>query len=228
MIIVSPDRKLTSALYQAYLTELKRLRLPFHAPTQISKFTKDFFTLKSRDVYRFGSPKAGAVSPWIAFLGYHVRYDGKLRIRKESIQKEILKQIEIYRGILRSIDRHGTLMRVGRYQALHRARSRMIAMSVGRARIGPTEVIELQEMCWSSGFFLLKIHPSIKTQLKTLDRARARLLARLRRRLAIKNVPKIVGKAADHRVLKHYGGPFSYYKQFQSTPCPPAPGSRGG
>lgn len=214
MVIISTDKEVTSQLYRAYLRELEQLKLPFHRPTEVTKFTKDFFSLKSRDVYLFGPPRSGAVSPWIAFLGYHVRYDGKLRIRKESVQKEILKQLEIYRIVQRSIDRRGTMMHIGRYQALHRARLRLIAMSVGRAKVRSTPTSELQEMCWSAGFSLLKDHPSIKAQLKTLDRARARLLARLRSKLALRNIPKTVGKVADHKVLKHYGGPFSYYKQF--------------
>ena len=216
MIIVSPSKKTTDALFDAYKTELTRLKLPFHTPETIERFTKGFFKVKSRATYAFGAPSLGSKSPWIAFLGYHIRYDGRFRVRKDSIQKEIEKQLQIFTHVVKSIDRHGAKMRVGRRQAVHRARSRMIAMSVGQVEIGRHGPTVDHEMCWVAGFELLKTQPYVASQLKILDRAKGRFLSRLRIQLAKKLVPGIAsGAKTPAGTLPHYGRPFSYYAQFK-------------
>ncbi len=134
MIIISPKAEVTEQLFAAYIEELERLKLPFHPPKSIDKFSPSFFEMKSRSTYSYGPPALGAISPWIAFLGYHVRYDGRLRVRKVSMEKEMKKQVEIYETVLRS--RHGpTSMCVSAGKALHSTKMRLHAMSVGRSDI---------------------------------------------------------------------------------------------
>lgn len=212
MVIASTDRKVTQALFDAYLAALRSLRLPYHPPTQVEKFSKNYFDHKSKAVYPYGSEYCGGVTPWIAFLGYQIRYDGRLRVRKSSISKEIEKQVTIYKDVLRSVSLRGANMRVSGKQAHHRARMRLIAMSVGRANISTHGPDAGHEMCWVNGFELLKKYPHSKSQLKTLDRVRASLLTKLKFRLA--SVPTAERKKIAKEILKYYGRPFSYFAQF--------------
>lgn len=214
MVLVSPDENVTRILFGAYIASLKKMKLPYHPPTKVTKFTNDYFDYKSKDVYAFGGPAVGGVSPWIAFLGYHIRYDGKLRVRKSSISKEIEKQISIYRDIIYSVNVEGKKMRVSARQALHRARMRLIAMSVGNAHIHDHGAGTGHEMCWVNGFELLKEYPHAKSQLRALDRVRARLLTKLRFRLQKVQKP-LEGNQVAQKTLKFYGRPFSYFAQFQ-------------
>lgn len=217
MILASPDEKVTRALFSAYIVALESLKLPFHPPKAVAEFSSEYFEHKSKSVYPFGAPKLGGVSPWVAFLGYHVRYDGKLRVRKSSIKKEIEKQISIYRDVIRSVDLSGVKMRVSDKQAHHRARMRLIAMSVGKAKIQRHGPDSDHEMCWVIGFELLKRYPHVRSQLRSLDRVRARLLTKLRFKLASHHLSGSDVGAAQ-KLLKYYGRPFSYFAQFHRKP----------
>ena len=222
MMIVSSSKEVTSALFKAYLSALEELKLPYHQPEEVTAFSRAFFETKSKSVYAFASPRHGGVSPWVSLLGYQVRFDGRLRVRKASLEKEILKQRDIFKNVIRSIDRKGKKLRVGLRQALHRARLRLIAMSVGKADIhfhGPGCE---HEMCWVSGFELLKRHKLVRSQLKILDRARGRFLARLESRLKKAGVPRQLGRTIlGNKHFKFYGRPFSYYGQFIRRAAPP-------
>jgi hypothetical protein len=214
MVLASPELGATTALFEAYLTALESLKLPFHKPVEVSAYSKAFFGCKSKAPYALGSPKHSGISPWVAFLGYHIRYDGRLRVRKDSISKEIDKQIAVYHHVLSSVDRKGTPIRVSGAQALHRARMRLFAMSVGRSGIHNHGPEIDHEMCWTTGFELLKKYPHVRSQLKILDRTRASLLARLSSKLVdIKK--RSQGLPDDNReFLRYYGRPFSYFAQF--------------
>ncbi|HEY5339237.1 MAG TPA: reverse transcriptase domain-containing protein [Rhizomicrobium sp.] len=221
MIIVSPQADITKQLFEAYIDELKRLKLPFHVPKSIEKFSASFFEMKSRSTYSYGPPALGAISPWITFLGYQVRYDGRLRVRKASMEKEMKKQVEVYETVLRSIGHGTTSMRVSAGKALHSTKMRLHAMSVGRSDIHHHGTEFEHEMCWATGFELLKKRPHVRSQLKRLDRVRARLLRQLRERLETAGLPK-PGLHAEkgHHYLRFYGRPFSYFAQFSSSDKP--------
>lgn len=212
MVIISTSRDVTQALFESYLAALRKLRLPYHPPSKVKEFSEDYFAHKSKDVYSYGSARVGGVVHWLAFLGYQIRYDGKLRVRRSSISKEIEKQIETYKSVVRSISISGEGMRVSGRQALHRTRMRLIAMSVGNATISKHGPDAEHEMCWVNGFELLKKYPHARSQLKTLDRVRAKLLTKLARRL--KRVPKKTETTVLKGPLKFYGRPFSYFAQF--------------
>ncbi len=213
MIIISSDEELTKDLFSTYLDQLRELKLPFHKPENISKFSADFFDMKSRNTYSFGSPKNGAVSPWISFLGYQIRYDGRLRIRKSSWKKEISKQSEVFLNTIRAIG-HKNILRVGWKRALHRARLRMIAMSVGAVSIISHGSELKHEMCWISGFQLLKEFPYVRSQVRFMDRMRTKFLIRLKWRLK-KSAIKYQDGKGEKKALEFYGKPFSYDAQFQ-------------
>lgn len=217
MVLITTEESDTAKLFEAYLSELAKLKLPFHKPKQVSKFSKDFFDYKSKATYNFGPISAGGIVPWIAFLGYHVRYDGRLRVRKNSITKEIEKQITVCKDVARSISRKGNKMRVSPKQAHHRARMRLLAMSVGRSDIHAHGPEIDHEMCWTSGFLLLKKHPHVRSQLKILDRSRKKLLLRLEKKLDAAKAPAHTTKNSAKDFLKYYGRPFSYYAQFNPS-----------
>lgn len=218
MILVSPSRENTEALYDAYLQALKHLKLPFHPPELVTNFSKSFFNFKSKKTYGIGAPKSAETVPWIAFLGYHVRHDGRLRVRKSSLEKEILKQLQFCRLVVGSIHRDGVLMRAKPRQALHRARLHLHAMSVGSSALHTYGPKLEHELCWVSGFILLKKYPHVSSQLRRLDRTRRKNLVKLERKLKNKVDSINTLKSKKHKTLKYYGRPFSYYGQFHGSP----------
>ena len=212
MVIASPNQEFTAALYKSYLNRLEELKLPYHPPKEINQYSSKFFEEKSKEPYPFGSLRLGGVSPWLAFLGYHIRYDGTLRIRKASITKEIEKQKKLYIDVIKSASKNGVRMRVTKQQALHRVRQRLIAMSVGRVDINLHGPITEHEMCWVSGFKLLKSHKHICSQIKVLDRTREHFLYQLKKRLP--KTPLPTNPPQQKSVYRYYGRPFSYFDQF--------------
>ncbi|MHC4537067.1 MAG: hypothetical protein ACYS6K_24220 [Planctomycetota bacterium] len=70
-------------------------RLPAHTPVPIKEYSKDYYDIKSKLPFRWGNRRGERIIPWISFLGYQVRYDGIIRVRRKSIQKELEKQVRV-------------------------------------------------------------------------------------------------------------------------------------
>lgn len=192
------------------------MKLPYHEPKEIEKFSSDFFSAKSKAPYFYGSLSKGAQSPWLSFLGYQIRHDGKIRIRKSSLDKQITKQREINLNVAKALDYKGQTMRVGWPAAFHRARLRLMAMSVGRVELHAYGPNEPHEMCWVSGFKLLKSNKFNTAQIRRLDRSRMKLLSQLKKDFIKSGFPKTLSnESSPAKVLKKYGRPFSYFAQFK-------------
>ena len=79
---------------QAYAQVLRAIDLemhpimPFEYRAEAGSSTK-YYSIKSKGpfVWRNADLNERDVSPWISFLGCHIRFDGDTRIRKESIEK---------------------------------------------------------------------------------------------------------------------------------------------
>lgn len=82
------------AARREYLRALNELKLPFHKPKSVEQYGPEFWDSKSKKPYRWTGKKEPGCVPWVQFVGYQVRYDGLVRIKKASVQKHLDKLVE--------------------------------------------------------------------------------------------------------------------------------------
>lgn len=217
MIIVSTSKARCRRLFYTYYNGAKRLRLAPHEPEKELKFgTKEFWNGKSKDVYLWELGRRDAAE-WIGFVGYEMRRDGMMRIRKKSLQKELKKQTSVV--FEKTLDKIKGRKRVSNDSLLGTLESKLISMSVGKIAVWNAPYIE-SEMCWSAGFKELELNPVLKKQLKELDRHRWMMLVAARRRLGKEREEKERVNRKDLEQLKENKQPdargmvYSYYYQF--------------
>lgn len=232
MIILSPWRWMAKVAFGSYTNSAKRLLLPVHAPEKPRPYTgmdkAGFWNGKSRAPYLWGNPRqTRAGYPWVQFVGYQVRYDGLVRIRKKSLARQFARLREECEEILQQL-RRGTaagnnwIISKTKRQILHRFRQKLISLSVGRIRLSNSE--GLQPMCWASGFQGLAGQDISLNFLRRLDRYREQQIKRVERYLdkIAKSLPE--RKQGESKQAKnahrYYGAPFSYYSQFSTKKLP--------
>ena len=217
MIIISTNKARCKRLFSIYYNGAKRLRLVPHNPKKNLEFgKKQFWKDKSKDAYlwEMGSPNA---SEWIGFVGYEMRRDGMLRIRKKSFRKELDKQISVV--FEKTLDKIKDKERVSNDSLLSSLESKLISMSVGKIAVWNAEFLE-SEMCWSAGFKELEMNPVLKKQLRELDRHRWMMLGAAKRRLGKPKkkgqglIRKDTEQMMDEKNPDSSGMVHSYYYQF--------------
>jgi retron-type reverse transcriptase len=223
MIIMHIDKAICTNAFENYKETLFNLKLPIHTPQLIKHYDADFWEEKSKNPYLWTVSNTASTElciPWISFVGYQVRYDGLLRVRKKSIEKELKKQIQETDKVLNVVrfkskkilgmnEEH--LMRSAK-QIAFRHQQKLISMSVGRIILN-TLSKEKTSFCWTAGFKLLRINNILLNQIKLLDRGRNRQIKRLINHL--RNIKKTrVSIYKPTNVVSHYGYSFSYFYQF--------------
>lgn len=214
MICMSPEKAGCEEALSRYAGALAELRLPVH-PAKAVSYGREFWSeAKSKSPYLWTGAEGGV--PWVSFVGYQMRHDGLLRVRRGSIEKELKKQVAVAGTVLRLVrmaarDRKRRRIRVGKRQVLHRLRMRLSAMSVGRRSLSTAPGTQAVQ-CWCAGFRLLHTSPFVAAQLGALDRGRERQIARVKRALAKLPKDANVGKVRRARrlELRYFGFPFSY------------------
>ena len=219
IICLATSRDQCDRMLTAYAASLVDLKLPAHQmlnfdrPYERSRNRKrpsrerqngGFGKGKSKAPYRWSQAGAPGSVPWCAFVGYHVRHDGKLRLRPSSVKKEIEKHNLILGQVHRFIRRKGQAR--SKRQILYRVRQRLRAIAVGTGSVGSGPMPPA--FSWTQGFRLLAKHPSLSGQLRNLDRHRVACVAALRRRLRKKGTGAAVKRLVP--ILKFEGFPFSY------------------
>jgi hypothetical protein len=91
MILLARRESHCQEAFQAYLNALDELKLPYHEPKSVETYNKRFWNEKSKNPYCWTGRKGSGCVPWVQFVGYQVRYDGLVRIKKKSLEKQILK-----------------------------------------------------------------------------------------------------------------------------------------
>jgi len=215
MVIIHPEKSLCKKALAAYINGLKKVKLIAHQPEKADKYNSDFWNpnLKSKLPYKWSKNNV----PWLSFLGYQVSHGLKVRIRKKSIEKERLKQVEVTDRVINLIKNKNINFQVSRKSIKFRLKQRLLSMSVGRIAKFNNRPMN-NDMSWCGGFRVLKTNEFVKYQIKKLDKSRCTNLARFDNHLK---------KASDNRFLKkkenpidkerfsnYYGSPFSYYEQF--------------
>jgi len=202
MIVLGEKDQVQDAI-TTYRNALETLKLPYHPFHNIKVYGDHIWDYKSKNTYRWGrppGPQPTNIVPWIGFVGYQLRYDGKVRIRESTLNKELKRQLNATDTFI---------YKSGSYDEL---RERLETMAVGHR---PEFHFESQDPidCWTAGFRgvecadLPSYQPILKRQLKMLDRERGRQLARARRNLGA--VP-----VEEKRKRRYSGKPWSYFGQF--------------
>lgn len=225
MIIMHPDKDKCKKAKQVYISALKDLKLVPHkfsddliadrekTNSHLSKITlAPFWQVKSKGPYKWDNVK-NAGFPWIGFVGYEIHYKGYIRVRRNSLKKELSKQYKIVVQIQDAIRKS---RRVSSGTIAESAINRLLGMSVGRVKLWNFNKIE-SEMCWKNGFRELNRNKYSVKQIKQLDRNRNKLYSRLKKELKElcqesdeENLPR---KNRKNSEIVKYEKPFSYYYQ---------------
>jgi len=224
MILLCPSKQVCGRAFKIYLDALQNLRLSYHKPKKIWHYGPCFWKGKSKDVFFWGPKGQLLVSPWIQFVGYELRYDGLIRVRKKSLKRHfrmltaqadaLLTELNPGRRLHNKNPPSFPVLRKRGRQVEHRLCMRLISKSVGRPA-GQGTGNGPHPMCWASGFIKLHKQPIIESTLKALDRHRERQIARVKRCVSTLPVQAAKGQSTV-QVFEFYGHPFSYHAQFEN------------
>lgn len=213
IIIIHPDERKCQEALNRYLMALDSEKLPAYKPCPIGEYSKDYYDMKSKLPFPWSKPSGRKdIVPWISFLGYQVRYDGIIRVRKKSIKKELSKQVQVVDEVIQALKKEEKVSK-SKKQILFKVTGKLTQMSVGKILDSKKQC---PPFCWASGFKLLREHDHITSQLKQLDRNRERQISRLKRKLKDYDLePKAKTKEMKPKPPKYHGAPFSYYASCQ-------------
>jgi hypothetical protein len=226
IVILATSQDAAGLALATYSSALKDLKLAAHEPRECT-YGRKFWSGKSKKPYQWRDRRNGEAGihdvPWLAFVGYHLRHDGNVRIRPSSIKKELAKQREIADLMIRYTSVSRGALRRSQKRIVASLEARLVARIVGRIPgwfLEPSTSLQ----CWSAGYRALRPdeqqynQPVLQTQLRTLDRGMRRELNRVRqvlrfvaRKQKIKTSPEVTRL---RRRPKYFGRPRSYSGQF--------------
>lgn len=222
MILMHKDKQVCKNALEIYKLELKVNYLSFHTPTECLNYLEkkkcdQFWKSKSKEPYLWDNPKEKVNAiPWLSFVGYQIKYNQDIRIRKQSINKEKRKQVKEVQNVLKAI-RHeeGKLnetSRKSKRQIVFSLQQRLHSMSVGRIQLHNYQDGK-QGLCWTTGFEMIKgnKNKNISKQLKGLDSFREKQIWRLGQELKELNKKSVNPEFLQDDEEIYFGSPFSYH-----------------
>lgn len=229
IVIAHPVKKTCAKMLAAYMRELRRCRLPAHPAADCgAAYGAEFWKSKSKKPYRWSADGRSESVPWLAFVGYHIHRDGRVRVRPSSIDKELRKQQQSVERLLSSVA-HTRDVGPGGVQRLHRGlaavlyRFKMHLLAFGVGIPDPRRpVVNADRLCWVAGFTHARGGASVG-RVSLLDRGRLiairRLVGRLRGLERRARLALSANGARSERgyVIKFIGYPYSYAAQMRKT-----------
>lgn len=179
MIILSNNKNDVDVALNVYLTYLDQTGLPYHLPVDYGSKSYDgnlfWNKSKSKSTYKLGKNEI----PWISFVGYHIRYDGKVRIRLKSIKKEFEQQKNVIKAVFKKIRISKKLFKPleAVSMSLHR---RIISRSVGKDQNKLHDPNFVPKLCWIGGFQGASSKNKIRRWQRELDRHRFKKISAFR------------------------------------------------
>lgn len=175
MVIVHTSAEQCEVMFNNYTVNLDSLNLIAHPPKKLGeRYSKSFWEGKSRNVYFWSAKRLQGFSnsPWVSFLGYMVNYDGNLKVRKKSIEKQEKKHLQEAKKVIDKLKRQD-IQDVFKHKdsIIQSFETKMYSMAVGKVDIGNYRNSAV-EMCWAAGFQLIEENRYTKIQLRKLDRSR--------------------------------------------------------
>lgn len=222
MVIVHPDKSKCVAALRRYLDAMELLKLPIHKLSRKTRYSASYFSEKSKGPIAWKKTSIGLPGTnWVSFLGHQIRYDGEVRVRKETIKRHQDKMQLEKSALIQNLRRAR-----GRYRGgvdwkdlLRVFQMRITAIGVGRV---DRTVNAPRTRSWLSVFARnLKQGGPAETQLRNLDKTKGGVLASVKWILKSSwwNLPKDVGvkggkcDSVKRRKVRrgYFGAPFSYY-----------------
>ncbi len=236
LIILHTNKTKNEQYFNEAIQKLDSLKLPINEPAQVkqmdyftfteknSKRTNCFWSLKSKRTYKWAQYFASTFEeksnvPWISFVGYQLRYDGLMRIRKNSIKKQIEKQKRIVSDVVKlmtQVTKLGGSIKVDLNKIGAKVQGKLIAMAVGKKNRDNSR----SNLSWVRGFELAKDYNNfLFSQVKNLDRQRTKSLKHLERFLNSKKIQKLKPTDNPVKIISKYKS--SYYASFNTPPRSP-------
>ncbi len=225
IIILSCDKETATKAINEYSESLIALKLPQHA-FESQSYGRKFWDGKSKQAYEwaYDAARKAEIVPWLSFVGYQLRPDGQIRVRKKSIIKESQKQRRVVDEILKHVKpRKGSAKVHWHWKKIYSSIvHRLQAMSIGRPPIWDLDG-KIREECWCDGFAcggdpdLPPHQPILQTQLRRLDNSRRKQLRRAKNQLfQLEGMDAGTNEISPswERGLKFHGKPRSYSGQF--------------
>lgn len=211
MILIGPNKEDVKKVFDTYFNVVKHFKLYPHPPKDIQlKKMAEFWEGKTRGPYEWNE-KGRDIFPWITFVGFDCNWEGNLRIRKSSLKKEIKKQFDVTKDMLKYYQNSANTPRYCSGTILNSLHSRLTGMAVGR--IGLRDYKNNENIhSWMSAFSILDENSWSKDQLKSLDRHRCRMIFLAQKQFIKLNCPSYT-KNTDGKRGGYIGVPYSYYGQ---------------
>jgi hypothetical protein len=210
IIIAHPERSAAQSALDAYVHEVAKLRMPIHRPMPVHRYGREYYASKSKRPYLWARPDGRKkVVPWVSFLGYQISFDGKLKVRQSSVQKECQKQIRVVGDVLRVVCAEDAQIHRRGDQILDQIAARMVAMAIGRKDVR-YKIPQKAQPCWTDAFFMVDDNVHSRRQMRDLDRGRERQMRRLKRQLGRMGLLTESSSKGKQTPLFR-GAPYSYY-----------------
>ena len=229
VIFMHPNRAKCKAAIERYMCALKKLKLPIHPLTSRVIFDAKYYDSKSKGPFAWCKPGAHIKThvPWVSFLGFHVRYDGIVRVRKDSLDRHEENLRRETKRVKLAVGVDGANLKdtseEGKESLLRRFEARIVAMGSGYSTMRRPDI---GNRCWMSAFPSLSPDGPAAGQMHHLDSVRGHQIAALRKQLGLKAGRRSSGQKG------FYGRPYSYYgalldvERHKSFPCDPVAYSR--
>jgi hypothetical protein len=220
MIIAHTEKSKCAAVMAHYLQLAQQKLLPVHkTPRDGFVYGSKYYGLKTKGPFAWKSAAVGEkdVAPWVSFLGNQISFEGKVRIRRETIERHINKLRQERDNFVRRMKRGSSVFKKECSDSVYnlvcnRFVLRMVSKGVGFMCAG---IIPKDGMCWVNAFPAVLENPSIdcERQMRKLDSARDHLM-------------RPIGNAYQKDGHKYFfGRPYSYFGFLKMLPRPVSPTS---
>lgn len=220
MIIVHPNKRKCEEALERYLNAMKLLKLPIHKLHKKPRCSASYFTEKSKGPVAWKRTVAGLIGTnWVNFLGHQIRYDGAVRVRKETVKKHQERLMIEKEVLFRNLKKAKGQYRAGKnWKDLFKVfQFRIAAMGVGRVN----QIAQMNSSRnWLSIFRKnLDAQGPVVLQMKNLDRTRSGVLVNVRKLIksawrysSCSTSSEETNNKMDKRRIKnaYLGAPFSY------------------
>ena len=177
------------------LEKLRELKLPVHEVVQAPRYGAEFYRLKSKGPYEWNDHCQYPTIPWVPFLGYNIRFDGNVRIRKETINSHIDSVKAEFMDFLSFLC--GARLKDGmtKEKAVADFLCKVIRKSIGRMYAGSA-----REMghCWLAAFRNVWRSPCALHQLRHVDEKLMSLVSMVLGGLGLKFSFRHIGRLLSH------------------------------
>ena len=195
LIIAHSCHEKCHAILCMCIEKLRQLKLPIHEVVQDPQYGAEFYGLKSKGPYEWNNPNAHPSIPWVPFLGYNIRFDGNVRIRKETINKHVDSLRTDVMRFIATLCNVKLKAGISIKDAVAGFMGKMIRKSIGNIYAGSSRELGY---CWMAVFRNVWLSPPALRQLKYVDKRLMALISMMLEGLGLKFSFVHVGKRLSH------------------------------